>query len=309
MRGIMESYIEKKRRDMKKILVILNPCAGKKKGSKKLSDIVKILNNADYETTIYTTKARGDGIEATKRYAGQVDAIACVGGDGTLNEAITGVLESGANTPLGYIPAGSTNDFATSLQLPKKLLDSANLIAENKPIGIDIGRFQDRYFTYIASFGAFTRASYATSQKVKNVLGHAAYLLAGVKEIANLKKWHCRFELDEGETIEGDYIFGAVSNSTSVAGVLKLDPKAIDLHDGKFELLLIKYPKNPVQFSECVRAMLRNDYTSSMLVFRKTSGVSITADAKMDWTLDGEKADGVEKIRIENLHDAVQLIL
>lgn len=294
---------------MKKILVILNPCAGKKKGSKKLSDIVKILNDADYETIIYTTKARGDGIEAAKRYAGQVDAIACVGGDGTLNEAITGVLDSGIATPLGYIPAGSTNDFATSLQLPKKLLQSAGLIAENKPVGIDIGKFQDRYFTYIASFGAFTRASYATSQKVKNVLGHAAYLLAGVKEIANLKKWHCRFDLEEGETIEGDYIFGAISNSTSVAGVLKLDPKAIDLHDGLFELLLIKYPKNAAQFAACVHAMLKNDYSSDMLVFRKTRSVEITADTAMDWTLDGEKACGEAHIHIENLHNAVQLIL
>lgn len=294
---------------MKKLLLIVNPCAGKKRGSKKLAEIIDILNQADFETTVYTTKARGDGTETAKRYAGKVDAIACIGGDGTLNEIITGVLDSGERTPIGYVPAGSTNDFATSLQLPKKLLKSAELIAEYKPTGIDIGRFQERYFTYIASFGAFTRASYATSQKFKNVFGHTAYLLAGVKEVTHIRKWHCSFELEEGETIEGDYIFGAVSNSTSVAGVLKLDPKAIDLHDGKFELLLIKAPKNAGELAECVRAMLKNDYSSKMLVFRKSRSLNITADAAMDWTLDGEEAKGETQIRIDNLHNAVDLLL
>lgn len=294
---------------MKKLLLIVNPVSGKKQGSAKLAGIVEILNKAGYETTIHITSARGDATSAARDYAPQMDAIACVGGDGTLNEAITGVLESGCSTPIGYIPAGSTNDFAASLNLPKKIFDSAELITVHRPTGIDIGKFQNRYFTYIASFGAFTKASYATSQKFKNVMGHTAYLLAGVKEVAHIKKWHCRFDLSEGETIEGDYIFGAVSNSTSVAGVLKLDPEAIDLHDGKFELLLIKSPKNAAELAECVRAMLANDYASEMLVFRKTQSLDITCDEQMDWTLDGEMAEGEEHIHIENLHNAVSLLL
>lgn len=294
---------------MKKMLLIVNPCSGRKQGSAKLSGIVSILNDAGYETTVHMTNARGDAITTAKDFAPQTDAIACVGGDGTLNEVITGVLESGCQTPIGYIPAGSTNDFAASLQLPKKILQSAELVAAHQPLGIDIGRFQNRYFTYIASFGAFTKASYATSQKVKNVIGHAAYLLAGVKEVAHIRKWHCRFDLEEGETVEGDYLFGAVSNSTSVAGVLKLDQKAIDLHDGKFELLLVKAPKNAAELAECVRAMLANDYASKMLVFRKTRRVKITCDAQMDWTLDGEMAPGEAEITVENLHNAVNLLL
>lgn len=294
---------------MKKILLIVNPCAGRKQGAAKLPEILSVLEKAGYEPTVHMTTARGDAITTAKEYASEMDAIACVGGDGTLNEAITGVLQSGCEVPLGYIPAGSTNDFATSLKLPKKLLESAALIAAHKPTGIDIGRFQDRYFTYIASFGAFTKASYATPQKVKNVIGHAAYLLAGIKEAANIRSIHCSFTLAEGERIEGDYIFGAVSNSTSVAGVLKLDPKAIDLHDGKFELLLIKAPKDAAELGECVRAMLANDYNSKMLVFRKTAGVDVTCEEQVDWTLDGEMAEGEANIHIENLHDAVKLLL
>ena len=294
---------------MKKMLLIVNPCAGRKRGGSKLPEITSVLNEAGFETTIHTTTAAGDATQTAKDSAGHYDAVACIGGDGTLNEVITGVLQSGIRTPIGYIPAGSTNDFAASLKLPKKILKSAELIAEHKPTGIDIGRFQSRYFTYIASFGAFTRASYATPQKFKNIFGHTAYLLSGVKEVANIRKYHCRFELEEGETIEGDYIFGAVSNSTSVAGVLKLDPKAIDLHDGRFELLLIKNPKNANELGECVRAMLKNDYTSEMLVFRKTRALKVYAEPEMDWTLDGEMAEGEPEIYIENLHDAVELLL
>lgn len=294
---------------MKKMLLIVNPCAGRKRGSAMLSDIVSVLNRADFETTIHITTEAGDATRSAKDYAAKTDAIACIGGDGTLNEVITGILQSGCDTPIGYIPAGSTNDFAASLKLPKNILKSTELVAENKPVGIDIGHFHDRYFTYIASFGAFTRASYATSQKFKNIFGHTAYLLAGVKEIANIHKYHCRFELEEGETIEGDYIFGAISNSTSVAGVLKLDPKAIDLHDGKFELILIKNPKNAGELNECVRALLKNDYQSEMLEFRKTRALKIYAEPDMDWTLDGEMAKGEAEISVENLHNAVNLLL
>lgn len=294
---------------MKKILLIVNPCAGRKQGSAKLSEIVGALNQAGYETTVHITAARGDAITTAKHYAGSMDAIACVGGDGTLNECITGVLQSGCDLPIGYIPAGSTNDFANTLKLPKKLLPATQRIAGNCPTGIDIGKFQNRYFTYIASFGAFTRASYATSQKAKNTIGHMAYLLSGVKELGNLRNYRCSFVLEDGETVEGDYIFGAVSNSTSVAGVLTLDPKAVDLHDGKFELILIKAPKNVKEFNECVRAMLQKDYASPMLVFRKTRSVQVQCEEPMDWTLDGEMAKGDKTVKIENLHNAVRLLL
>lgn len=294
---------------MKKVLLIVNPCAGRKRGNAKLAEIVRILNEAGYETTIHVTTARGDATKTAEAYAAQMEVIACVGGDGTLNEVITGVLESGSNTPIGYIPAGSTNDFATSLKLPKKILQSAQLIAAHQPTDIDIGKFQQRYFTYIASFGAFTKASYATPQKVKNIMGHMAYILSGVKELTHIRKWHCRFETEEGETIENDFIFGAISNSTSVAGILTLDPKVIDLHDGQFELLLIKSPKNAIELGECIRALLKNDYDSKMLIFRKTRSVEVFCDSQMDWTLDGEMAQGEAQIHIENLHNAVKLLL
>lgn len=293
---------------MKKLLLIVNPCSGKKKANRIMTDIIGVFNRGGYDVSAYMTAARGDATEVVAARANEFDALVCVGGDGTFNEVISGLLASGSATPVGYIPAGSTNDFANSLKLSKDILQAAQDIVDGTPRPLDIGKFNDRYFSYIASFGAFTRASYATSQSLKNTVGHFAYLLSGVKEIAAIRSKHMRVILADGTVYEDDYIFGGVSNSTSVAGILTLKEDMVDMSDGLFEVLLIRKPHNPVELTGCVHALLAQKYDTPMLTLAATSRVEIEAPGEMDWTLDGEKAEGTDRFTIENLHHAVNVI-
>lgn len=278
-----------------------------RKANRHLTDIIDVFNRADYDVTAYMTACAGDAVGAVAARAKEYDLVVCAGGDGTFNETVTGILSSGADVPLGYIPCGSTNDFAASLKLPGMPVSAAKQIVEGQPVRYDIGRFEDRYFSYVASFGAFTRASYATPQNVKNALGHTAYILSGISELSQIHKEHVRINID-GRIIEDDFIFGAISNSTSVGGILTLDPKQVDMQDGKFELLLVRAPKNLLELSECVQALQKQTYNCAMLTFVSGSQLKITAPAQMPWTLDGERADGREYIEVANLHNAIQLI-
>ena len=293
---------------MKKLLILMNPCSGKKKANRVLAEIIDILNRGGFDVTAYMTAARGDATTVAAERAAEFDIILCIGGDGTFNEVISGLYSVGSKTPVAYIPAGSTNDFANSLKLSKDLLQAARDVVEGTPRPLDIGRFNDRYFSYIASFGAFTRASYATSQSLKNALGHFAYILSGVKEIASIRSKHLRLTLADGTVFEDDYIFGAISNSTSVAGLLTLAPDLVDMNDGLFEILLIRKPKNPLELSDCVLALTTQDYNTPMLTMASSERVEIEAPADMDWTLDGERADGAAHCTVENLRSAVHII-
>lgn len=294
---------------MKHLLLIMNPAAGTKKANPHLPEILSVFARAGYECVVWMTRKRGDGTALAAQYGAQADLIVCIGGDGTFNEVISGVVRAGIQTPIGYIPAGSTNDFAASLGLPKNVIRAAQSIVAGRPQAFDVGSFRDRYFTYVASFGAFTRTSYATSQSVKNILGHLAYVLGGIKELSSLHRYHAALTLDNGVREEDDYIFGAVSNSTSVGGILTLDPKIVDMNDGQFELLLVKYPKNAAELAEVVVALTSQKYNSPSLVFRSTRKALVEADPGMDWTLDGEYAKGSAQIRIENLHSAVNIMV
>ena len=293
---------------MKKLLILMNPCSGKKKANRVLAEIIDILNRGGFDVTAYMTAARGDATTVAAERAAEFDIILCIGGDGTFNEVISGLYSVGSKTPVAYIPAGSTNDFANSLKLSKDLLQAARDVVEGTPRPLDIGRFNDRYFSYIASFGAFTRASYATSQSLKNALGHFAYILSGVKEIASIRSKHLRLTLADGTVFEDDYIFGAISNSTSVAGLLTLAPDLVDMNDGLFEILLIRKPKNPLELSDCVLALTTQDYNTPMLTMASSERVEIEAPEDMDWTLDGERADGAAHCTVENLRSAVNVI-
>lgn len=292
---------------MKKLLLVMNPCAGLRRANRFLTEIIATFNKYGWEPVVHMTAARGDGVEIVAQRAGMVDMVVAVGGDGTFNEAVSGLLKSGADTPIGYIPSGSTNDFANSLRLPTDILKAAEAIMEGQPTPYDIGQFGSRYFSYVASFGAFTRASYATPQNVKNALGHLAYVLEGVREISNIHKEHLRIETDE-QIFEDDYIFGAISNSTSVGGILTLDPKVVDMADGKFELLLVRAPRDIVELGDCIRALSSQRYNCNMLTFCATSRLWIDARPDMPWTLDGEKADGAARIEARNLHHAIRLM-
>lgn len=292
---------------MKKLLFVMNPYAGMRKANRYLSDIITIFNRGGYDVTAYMTAGPGDGARFVQERAADVDVVACCGGDGTFNETITGVLRSGADVPLGYIPAGSTNDFAASLHLPTNVVKAAKAIVSGVPNRYDVGRFGDRYFSYVASFGAFTKASYSTPQNIKNALGHTAYVLEGIQEFSQIRKVHVRMEID-GQDLEGDYLFGAISNSTSVGGILTLDPKQVDMGDGKFELMLVRTPKDLLEIHECIRAVQTQKYDCAMLTFRTAEKVRVFADPNMAWTLDGEREPGHDEVLVENLHHAVRLI-
>lgn len=292
---------------MKKLLLVMNPYAGLRRANRFLPEIIALFNRFGWEPIVHMTAAQGDGVEITAHRADKVDMVVAIGGDGTFNEVVSGVLRAGTDTPIGYIPSGSTNDFANSLHLPTDILKAAQVIMEGQPTPYDIGRFGDRYFSYVASFGAFTRASYATPQNIKNALGHLAYVLEGIGEISNIRNEHLRIETDT-QIFEDDYIFGAISNSTSVGGILTLDPKVVDMADGKFELLLVRAPRDIVELGDCVRALSTQKYNCNMLTFCATSRLWIDARADMPWTLDGERADGAARIEAENLHHAIHLV-
>lgn len=287
----------------------MNPCSGKKRANHVLADIIAVLNRGGFDVTVYMTAARGDAAQTAAQRAAEFDVVLCIGGDGTFNEVVSGLCASGCHTPVGYIPAGSTNDFANSLGLSKNMLHAARDVVDGVARPLDIGRFGERYFSYIASFGAFTRASYATPQNLKNTLGHLAYLLAGVKELTAIRSRHLRFTLDDGTVLEGDYIFGAISNSTSVAGVLTLSSSLVDMSDGIFEVLLIREPKSLVELSDCVLALSTQEYNTPMLTLASAKRVEVEGAEDMGWTLDGEYADGGEHCVIENLHNAIRVLV
>ena len=291
---------------MKKMLLILNPCSGQRKANKLLTEIIDIFNRAGNTVITHITACAGDAETAALRYAPEVDHIVCCGGDGTFNETISGILKSGLDIPIGYIPAGSTNDVAASLGLNTNILQAARNIASGEPQPMDVGSFEGRYFSYIASFGAFTRTSYTTPQSLKNTLGHAAYLLSGIQELSQLRPYPVRMELPDGTVIEDNFIFGAVSNSTSIGGILTLSPA--DMRDGKFELLLIRAPKDLFELSDCVRALQQHTYDNPMITFMNVTSVKISAPKDMGWTLDGEQASGSDPLEVHCLQHAIRVL-
>ena len=292
---------------MKKMLFILNPCAGQRRANRYLTEILSVFNRGGYEVIAHITQTRGDCTRIVEASASKVDTVVCAGGDGTFNEMITGILRSGADVSVGYIPCGSTNDFASSLRLPTDVVKAAEAIINGTPHPFDVGQFNQRYFSYVASFGAFTRASYATPQNVKNALGHVAYVLEGIQELTQLRTLHVRFEL-ENRVVEDDFLFGAISNSTSVGGILTLDPKQVDMSDGKFELLLVRAPKDLAELHECILAVQKQQYNCAMITFVSTPSLRVISDPDMPWTLDGERADGQASIEVKNLQHAIRLL-
>ena len=292
---------------MKKMLFVMNPYSGMRRASKYLADIIALFNQADYETVVHMTRGQGDATQIVKNRAKDMDLIVCCGGDGTFNETITGILDAGADVPVGYIPAGSTNDFAASLKLSGNVMQAAQDIIDGQPVPYDVGKFGNRYFSYVASFGAFTRASYTTPQSIKNALGHTAYVLEGINELSQIKNEHVRMEID-GQVVEDDFLFGAISNSTSVGGILTLSSDVVDLADGQMEILLVRAPRNLLEIPECIQAVQSQKYNCSMITFQSARKVRVFANPFMPWTLDGEREEGHEQVDVENLHHAVRIV-
>lgn len=294
---------------MNKVLLIVNPVAGKMKAKTTLLDVVSVLQEDDNEVTVYVTHQRGDAtLKAAKAKENGFNRIVCFGGDGTLNETISGLMMSKSDIPLGYIPAGSTNDFATSMKLPSVPKKAASLVAKGTPLPIDVGCFDgDKYFTYVAAFGIFTAASYSVTQDMKNVFGHMAYILGGVKEIGNIRSYKVKITLGD-KVIEDEYMFGAIANSTSVAGIVKLDESLVDMGDGLFEVGLIKKPKTIAELNKIITALTTSKFENGGIEFYKASEVVVESDEGLDWTLDGEHAKGGQRIVIKNINKAVNFI-
>lgn len=291
----------------KRLLLVLNPYSGQKKANRYIINIVSLFTAAGYDCTLHVTQFTGDASIYVKENALSYELIVCIGGDGTLNEVITGLISCGADIPLGYIPSGSTNDFANSLSLSKNVMQAARDIIKGTPKPYDVGCFNGRCFSYIASFGAFTKASYDTPQSLKNAMGHFAYVMEGIKELPAIKPVHAKITAN-GQVYEDDYIFGAISNSTSVAGILTLDPKQVDMGDGLLEVLLVKNPVTPIELSHIALSFTLRQYDNVIVRFLSAEKIEIETSSSVNWTLDGEYEQGAEKIVVENLKHAIKIV-
>ncbi len=325
-----------------KLLFVYNPHSGIGKIKSQLSDILEIMVRAGYEVTVYPTQAQGDATGLVVKHASAYDLVVCCGGDGTLDETVTGLMQSNSAIPLGYIPAGSTNDFAVSLGLPKDMKRAAKIAVCGNGFPCDVGCFGDDYFVYIAAFGLFTDVSYQTSQELKNVLGHAAYLLEGAKRIGSHPSYgmrveyarrpegvRCGFDAEDSaavpveceaagdsfsvpapvecEVIEGEFIFGMVTNSVSVGGFKGMTGKNVALDDGLFEVTLIKTPRNAAELNEIIACLTNLRSESELICSFKTDALRISPDRSVPWTLDGEFGGEQTQIGIRNLHRALNI--
>ncbi len=292
----------------RKALMIINPKAGRKKSRGPLFDAVRILSEAGYLIAVHQTTAPNDGAETAAREGKNYDLIVAVGGDGTLNEVVSGLMKLEERPLLGYLAQGSTNDFASSLRISRNPASAAAAVARNVPRKLDVGQWNERHFVYVASFGAFTRSSYAAPQTAKNALGHFAYILEGMKDLNTLRPYQVHINAG-GEELDGEYLFGAVCNSTSIGGLMKLDPERVVLDDGLFEMLLIPSPKTAADLQGLVYALLNQEYDSQGLVFRHVSHIHLETEEVLPWSLDGEYAPSLPVIDIENRRQALTMLL
>lgn len=293
-----------------KVRILVNPTAGKQVVLKDLHSIYRAFAGDDgrNEVVMELTVSSAHAAEALDRaIRSGPDVLVCCGGDGTLSATVDRLLKSGADIPLGYIPAGTTNDFASFLGLPKEPPEAAELIAGGEASPIDAGRFGERHFIYVASFGAFTQTSYATTQSLKNSLGHLAYVIEGIKELPQLKSYSVRAETAEGGVYEGEYLFGALSNSTSLGGIIKLAPEKVDPTDGLFELALVKTPKSLHELNRIILSLMGGQADEELITFVHTAGASFTCAEPMPWSLDGEYFSGGTAVRAEVLPGALRL--
>ena len=292
----------------KRLLLIVNPKAGLGKIKNRLFRVTEILSNGGYEVTLYLTKRQNDAYNRIVSGIEEFDTLVVCGGDGTLNEVVNGVIATGTNIAIGYIPAGTLNEWSVGLKISRNIEQAAKDIVGGRISPLDVGRFNGRHFTYTASFGAFTEASYSARQEVKNVLGQAAYFFEGIKSLGNIKATKMIVET-ESKFLEGEFIFGAVSNSLSVGGIVKLNENNVDLNDGFFEVLLIRYPESLAKLQKIVDAIIKKDFNREGIEFFKAAKIKIHVPKKTDWTLDGEHEKAEREIVIKNLKSRINFIL
>lgn len=293
---------------MKKLLFVINGHSGKGQIKNKLLEIIDLMVKAGYGVQVHTTQEREDATNVVRQQAKDYDLVVCSGGDGTLDEAVTGMMQSEVKRPLGYIPAGSTNDFANSLEIPKDMVQAAQTALSGIPFSCDVGEFCGDYFIYVAAFGIFTDVSYATSQELKNVLGHVAYILEGAKRLHTIKSYHMRVEHD-GEEIEGDFLLGMITNSTSVGGFKGMTGKNVKLDDGLFEVTLIHKPKNIIELNQIIASLTNLKDTTDLIDSFRADEVKFYAEESIPWTLDGEYGGDHTEVEIRNRCRAVDIMI
>ncbi len=276
----------------KKILFVFNPVAGRSQIKNHMVDILQILSKAEYKVVCYPTQARGDARRIVREREDDYLYVVCAGGDGTLDEVVSGMMENPDKpfVPIGYIPAGTTNDFAASLHIPSDMIEAAKVVANGRTFRCDLGLFNESdYFTYVAAFGIFTGTSYSTPQELKNQLGHLAYILQGMTELGNMRAYHMQV-VSEERTIEGEFAFGMITNSRSIGGFSNITGSEVDLQDGLFEVTMIRMPKNPLEMSEIIMSISNPAMNSDMVINFKTARVVLNCDESVAWTRDGEYA-------------------
>ena len=287
-------------------MLIINPVSGKKQILKHIPEIIRILMDGGYMVTTMISSRRGEATEFTRRYGRDFELICCAGGDGTLNEVLSGMAAEGMDVPLGYIPCGSTNDFAMAHGMATDILQAAKNIASGRQQRFDTGRFGERYFSYVAAFGAFSWLSYTTAQSRKNMLGHTAYILDGIKDLHKIRPERLSISA-RGVTYSDEYIFGAVCNTLSVAGTLELPKEVVDTADGLFEVLLIRKPDTIHDLEEIVHGLIRQDYSSPYIKFFQSDSIDIINSPGLEWALDGERSGYMERVHIEPMRQFLNL--
>ncbi|MDO4288977.1 MAG: YegS/Rv2252/BmrU family lipid kinase [Eubacterium sp.] len=295
----------------KRVLLIINPIAGKQTAKNKMFEIVNCFIQEGFEVTLHLTQYAGDATRKVMDSAQRFERIVCCGGDGTLSEVIAGVEQVAFDGKIGYIPTGTTNDFARSLGFSKNTMRAAKVAAGDYDFPCDIGRFGDSFFTYIAAFGAFTDVAYGTDQALKNIFGQMAYFFEGIKHLTSLKSYGMTVKAGQRE-ITGDFIFGAVTNSYSIGGNTRLIPDATDtvaLDDGKFEVLLIRYPKNILELNTIIQNLMTQNFDQQQVLFFQESQISFHAEGEaLSWTLDGEEGSVCSDVDISCLPRRVSFV-
>lgn len=293
---------------MKKLLFILNPHSGKAQIKNKLLQIIDLMVKTGYEVTVYPTQAKDDARNIVRKKAKKYDRIVCSGGDGTLDEVVSGMMESEKKVPLGYIPTGSTNDFAASLKIPGDMVKAAEIAVSGKKFACDVGSFNEKSFIYVAAFGIFTAVSYKTSQEWKNILGHAAYILEGAKSLHDITSYHVRVEYED-QVIENEFIYGMITNSISVGGFKNMTGKNVLLDDGKFEVTLIRMPKNLVELNEILGSLTNLIDDTDLIYSFKSDRITFLSEEEIPWTLDGEFGGNPREVTVSNRQQALEIMV
>lgn len=293
----------------KKLMLIVNPAAGRGGYKFNFPEALHELDKGGYRTTLYYTAARGDATRIAAEHAKEFDTVACIGGDGTLSEVLAGLMQVDNPPPLGYFPMGTANDVATTLGLPKNdSLAAAKRLVNGTEHPFDVGGFGDNdYFAYIAAFGAFTEVSYATPQEQKKALGHLAYVIQGAQQLTKIEPIQTHVEYDDG-VIDANLLYGSMSNSTSVAGIVKLKESMVCLGDGMSELVLVKHTANLVRIGEMIDSVFSQRYDSDDLIILHTKRAKFTFEKPVAWTRDGEAGGEYQEIELRNYQCPVKLI-